>query len=87
MSIPHLPSQHPVHALTPPPTSLQPLQVRAYRELRTDDAAPGSASSYRITVRQLEALVRLSEALSRAHCSAGVKPEHVMEVGVGCWRG
>ena len=41
--------------------------VRSYKRLRTDDASPGSASAYRITVRQLEALVRLSEALCRLH--------------------
>jgi len=53
--------------------------VRAYKELRTDDAAPGSNSSYRITVRQLEALVRLSEALARVHCAHTVVPAHVEE--------
>ena len=41
--------------------------VASYRRLRADDAAPGSNASYRITVRQLEALVRLSEALARLH--------------------
>jgi DNA replication licensing factor MCM6 len=41
--------------------------VSSYKRLRTDDAAPGSATAYRITVRQLEALVRLSEALARLH--------------------
>jgi DNA replication licensing factor MCM6 len=38
---------------------------------------PGSASAYRITVRQLEALVRLSEAMARAHCSPTISPAHV----------
>jgi hypothetical protein len=32
-----------------------------------------------ITVRQLEALVRLSEALARMHCRADVQPRHVRE--------
>lgn len=62
--------------------------MKAYKELRTDDAAPGSNSSYRITVRQLEALVRLSEALARAHCKEVVEPAHVDEVCCVCvWGG
>lgn len=48
-------------------------------DLRGEDAAPGTQSSYRITVRQLEALVRLSEAGARARCDIEVKPEHVRE--------
>ena len=35
--------------------------------------------SRRVTVRQLEALVRLSEALARLHCSETVEREHVLE--------
>jgi hypothetical protein len=53
--------------------------VRAYKRLRADDAAPGTATAYRITVRQLEALVRLSEATARVYCSEEVRPEHVRE--------
>jgi DNA replicative helicase MCM subunit Mcm2 (Cdc46/Mcm family) len=53
------------------------LQVQAYKELRTEDAVPGTTSAYRITVRQLEALVRLSEAMARAHCSATITTRHV----------
>ncbi|CAI5526086.1 unnamed protein product [Closterium sp. Naga37s-1] len=53
--------------------------VEAYVSLRRGDAAPGSQSSYRITVRQLEALVRLSEALARLHLDSQVKPAHVRE--------
>ncbi len=52
-------------------------QVHAYKELRSEDAMPGSASAYRITVRQLEALVRLSEATARAYCSPSITPAHV----------
>eukprot|EP00899_Mesostigma_viride_P008988 jgi/Mesvir1/18090/Mv09391-RA.1 len=53
--------------------------VRAYVGMRHDDAQPGSQSSYRITVRQLEGLVRLSEALARLHCEAEIKPARVEE--------
>lgn len=53
--------------------------VDSYRLLRHGDATPGSQTAYRITVRQLEALVRLSEALARVHCTEEVKVEHVME--------
>ncbi|CAI5472749.1 unnamed protein product [Closterium sp. Yama58-4] len=55
--------------------------VEAYVSLRRGDAAPGSQSSYRITVRQLEALVRLSEALARLHLDSQV----CEAVGMGEW--
>jgi DNA replication licensing factor MCM6 len=53
--------------------------VHAYMKLRQGDAQPGSQTAYRITVRQLEALVRLSEALARLHCRSDVQPLHVKE--------
>ena len=37
-------------------------------------------SAYKITVRQLESLIRLSEAMARAHCDIEIKPEYVKEV-------
>lgn len=54
--------------------------MRSFKRLRGDDAAPGSHSAYRITVRQLEALVRLSEAMARVFLSPVVNTEHVAEV-------
>ncbi len=34
-------------------------------------------NAYRITVRQLESLIRLSEACARVHCSFEVTEQHV----------
>ncbi|KIY91960.1 DNA replication licensing factor MCM6 [Monoraphidium neglectum] len=53
--------------------------VRSYKRLRSEDAVPGSQSAYRITVRQLEALVRLSEAMARVYCCESVEVAHVAE--------
>ena len=54
--------------------------VQSYKKLRTEDAAPGSSTAYRMTVRQLEALIRLSEAIARATCNSHILPEYVLEV-------
>jgi len=62
-----------------PPTQAQTALVRSYKRLRSEDAVPGSQSAYRITVRQLEALVRLSEATARVYCSKTVEVPHVAE--------
>jgi len=51
--------------------------VRYYRQLRQRDQT--EQQSYRFTVRQLESLIRLSEALARLHCDAVVSPKYVQE--------
>ncbi|KAK3721069.1 MCM DNA helicase complex subunit mcm6 [Vermiconidia calcicola] len=54
--------------------------VERYKELRADDAQGGiGRNSYRITVRQLESLIRLSEGIAKATCVDQVTPEFVDE--------
>ncbi|GAD98174.1 DNA replication licensing factor Mcm6, putative [Paecilomyces variotii No. 5] len=56
------------------------LLVEKYKELRANDAQGGiGRSSYRITVRQLESLIRLSEAVAKANCVEEVVPSFVQE--------
>ncbi|KAF9694644.1 hypothetical protein EKO04_007357 [Ascochyta lentis] len=54
--------------------------VEKYKELRADDAQGGiGRNSYRITVRQLESMIRLSEAIAKANCVGDITPEFVKE--------
>ncbi|KAI5950768.1 MCM6 [Candida jiufengensis] len=53
--------------------------VTRYKELREDDAQGLGRSSYRITVRQLESMIRLSEAIARANCTEDITPSFVAE--------
>ncbi|KAL8675785.1 MAG: hypothetical protein Q9224_007381 [Gallowayella concinna] len=56
------------------------LLVQKYKELRNDDAQGGiGRNSYRITVRQLESLIRLSEAIAKANCVDDVTEDFVRE--------
>ncbi|KAM7193163.1 MCM2/3/5 family domain containing protein [Naviculisporaceae sp. PSN 640] len=54
--------------------------VQRYKDLRADDAQGGiGKNSYRITVRQLESMIRLSEAIAKANCVEEITPEFVNE--------
>ncbi|XP_030065987.1 DNA replication licensing factor MCM6 isoform X2 [Microcaecilia unicolor] len=53
--------------------------VEQYKRLRQRDGSGVTKSSWRITVRQLESMIRLSESMARMHCSDEVQPKHVKE--------
>ncbi|KAF8806336.1 MCM-domain-containing protein [Phlegmacium glaucopus] len=53
--------------------------IEKYRILRQDDATGAGRNSYRITVRQLESMIRLSEAIARANCTSEITPAFVRE--------
>ena len=53
--------------------------VEQYKCLRQRDGSGVTKSSWRITVRQLESMIRLSEAMARMHCCDEVQPKHVKE--------
>lgn len=61
-----------------PAESLELLAAH-YCRLRERDVSGATKSSYRITVRQLESMIRLSEALARLHLSEVVLPRYVNE--------
>ncbi|KAJ9596650.1 hypothetical protein L9F63_012347, partial [Diploptera punctata] len=55
------------------------LLVEQYTHLRQRDSLGGGKSTWRITVRQLESMVRLSEAMAKMECSDEVSVKHVKE--------
>jgi DNA replication licensing factor MCM6 len=55
------------------------LLVENYGHLRQRDVGTSGKSTWRITVRQLESMIRLSEAMAKMECSGEVLPKHVNE--------
>jgi len=54
------------------------LLYKRYKALRLGDVT-SSGTSYRMTVRQLESMIRLSEALARLHADSQIKAAYVRE--------
>lgn len=60
--------------------SAKKLLVEKYKELRANDTGGVvGKNSYRITVRQLESLIRLSEAIAKANCVDDINETMVLE--------
>lgn len=55
------------------------LLVLNYGHLRQRDTGVSAKGTWRITVRQLESMVRLSEAIAKMECSNEVQAKHVKE--------
>ena len=53
--------------------------VEKYRQFRQEDSAGVDKSSYRITVRQLESMIRLSEAIAKMNLVEEIKVDIVAE--------
>ena len=51
-----------------------------YKTIRQREKGDTNKTAYKVTVRFLESLVRLSEAIARAHCDNVIKPVYVKEV-------
>lgn len=58
----------------------QRVLVDCYRKLRQGDSlGRTNRTAYRITVRQLESMIRLSEAMARLYCDPEIQPDYVRE--------
>lgn len=57
------------------PIEYESVLIQEFVRLRSNSKT--SRTSWRITVRQLESLIRLSEAIARAHCDEKVQPKYI----------
>lgn len=55
------------------------LLVKQYSQLRQREGPSAAKSMYRITVRQLESMIRLAEAMAKMECTETILPRHVSE--------
>ena len=61
--------------------------MEQYKRLRQRDSSGGvTKSAWRITVRQLESMIRLSEGMARMHCcdEVGAKNDLLLSKHKGC---
>ena len=56
----------------------QEYMIEEYKHLRQRDCTGAGKSSWRITVRQLESMIRLSESMARMHCQEEVSHGHCL---------
>jgi len=59
--------------------------VEEYKRLRQRDQTGAAMSSWRITVRQLESMIRLSEAIARMYCQDEVLRTFTSLFVLGNW--
>ncbi|KAK6644349.1 MCM DNA helicase complex subunit mcm6 [Polyplax serrata] len=55
------------------------LLIKCYTNLRQKDNFASGKTSFRVTVRQLESMIRLAEAMAKMECSDEVNEKHVHE--------
>ncbi|XP_003425529.1 DNA replication licensing factor Mcm6 [Nasonia vitripennis] len=55
------------------------LLINTYTDIRQKEGSGGKKSTWRVTVRQLESLIRLAEALAKLECQDEVTEKHVKE--------
>ncbi|XP_065323446.1 DNA replication licensing factor MCM6-like isoform X1 [Gordionus sp. m RMFG-2023] len=53
--------------------------VDKFKQLRQRDVSSITKSAWRITIRQLESMIRISEAIAKMYCLDMVEPAHVLE--------
>ena len=51
-----------------------------FKRMRQNEKNAQRGTAYKVTVRQLESLIRLCEAMARAHCDQVITPNYVKEV-------